>query len=527
MIKLEKIVTACFCLVLLLLLFPSCKSTPEKTGNEKIVPNQENSRVIGCDPRAPSWFVTGRVQRFSRDNFIYGLGYSDPDQSRDAAVEQSRTRAKENIAEQIEVMIDSERTSIIKSLYTGGKFIEQDYFKSVIKEWVKEILVGVRLEDYYDVPTGMAGTVGNMDIRVFSNRMLQKAQEKHDEVMGNLEAFDGSVKQGNISDALKELIRAHGAMEEISRHHGKVIAIGTSEANSKMKLFNESSLKKRLIAELSIVDGVRMEVIEGDEQTAGLSGTLDDTIVVKVTHSNGKPLAGLPMEVSSGISEKTRKPVTLFTGNTGKDGSVSFKLKGLKSTGSHILSVPVLLDLMTFVDKDIALKAPFCSITCYMPTMETSRVDVVIYETIDGAEVRNPHSASKVEELLGDMGFQVVRKPLSVPAREAVRMSPGALAKLVGGKCDYLILGKAEAKFSSEAMGFVFFKSRVLVDALEISTGLVIHFEVPWEATKAGDLPEKRSQAAQESLRIAGEKLMELLSEKFKSRFESGADWAE
>ncbi|MFH2000529.1 MAG: hypothetical protein ABIK28_12660 [Planctomycetota bacterium] len=334
---------------------------------------------------------------------------------------------------------------------------------------------------------------------------------------------------------LKSLIHAQSSMEKVLRSHLKAIAVGvTQQMSTQLEELNDPEASARLTRELgSLRDRIHLDPISGNEQRASLTGTLMKPVVVKALWDSGEgsvPVVAFPVKVVVENNEKA----TIVPGSntTNAEGDFSFTMQELKATGSASNTVHVQLDFEE-VEKKCDTHPPSIEITYFMPTKDTTRVGVVIYETIDGKENDNPFVASSIKQALDDIGFDIIRLKCETPASEIVDMSKSELESMFGKTCHYLIVGTAEAEPSSQEGGLVFYRSRLVIDALELDTGKSIHFEVPFEDGKGGSNTQNKAIRASfnkvTDLLIGNARKNQtgLLTQKFIDRFSTGADWSD
>jgi hypothetical protein len=327
-------------------------------------------------------------------------------------------------------------------------------------------------------------------------------------------------------------------MEKIIQCHLQSIAVGVSkDLGDQLSALNDPGLASGIIEDLgALSDKVRVLPVSGNEQKATLTGLLKEPIVVEVVYdgeTGSVPVTAFPMTV--GIKDPEKAVAVPHGETTDGKGRFSFDLQELKATGAASNTVRVALDFRA-VEKQTSLDGPSTEVTYFMPTKDTTRIGVIIHETIDGRENTNPHTGSAIKKALTDIGFQVIRVETGADLTnlEVVRMSRDSLASRFGGVCDYLVVGTAETELSSKEGVWIFYMSRLVIDALELDTGKTIHFEVPMgQQTKASHKTEAR--AARNSLNKAAEVMTGdpdrdepgLLLKKFIARFEEGADWSD
>jgi len=102
------------------------------------------------------------------------------------------------------------------------------------------------------------------------------------------------------------------------------------------------------------------------------------------------------------------------------------------------------------VAKGIRVPGPSLKITYVIPTKDNTRIGVLIHETIDGKENRLPHTEGTIKEALTDMGFQVIRIDPGAPKNNVVQLPLAQLRNRFLEQCEYLIVGVAEAEYSSD-----------------------------------------------------------------------------
>ncbi len=487
--------------------------------------------LYGLSSDAPEWARTGQVPGIPLGSYLVGHGVSSPGFVEADAYDMSKIRALEEISQQIEVKVKSEFTSRMKMVMTNEDIGQLTDVESFSKLESVELLAGAEIvRKYYDEETGIGVMIVRLDRAKLSERLLGQATDCQKQVVAHLGFLDESKGAGDIASALKSLVHAHHGLVTALSKQGKALAAGTTRSQKdRFEALKLADFWNRVTRESDLLSGsVRLEALSGNKQKAGLSGHIKKPIKIKVTWK-GKPVSGFPVTVELAEDQGT---VIRHGDTTDRNGDFSFELREMKASGDHSNTVVATLDFKA-VEKKSDLDAPSCEVTYLMPTKKTTRVAVIFYETIDERPVREPYSGSHLKEALGNIGFQIVTPDLRRPVREVVRMPPNALAELLGDLCDYVIVGTAECFESSKGSKSayhkeswsVYYKTRAVMDALELESGNTIRYEVPREDTKYGGLNTKKEQVAQDSIKLAGEMMSEYLSAKFAARFEGGEEW--
>lgn len=500
------------------------------------VSDDPGSNLAGFGPGAPRWAITGDLPRYPSSQYIRGLGYSNPGMTELDAHSQAKLQAFKDISDQIETKISNEFTVIMREVFHNDTVDDLVDAKSISKQVTEELLPGAEVIDRYrDPATGTAANFAVMDRLKLSKRLLKNAEEARAQADGFLSGYEEEAGQNRPSAMLKNLIHAQGALDKIQNAHLKAIAVGaTQEMFDRFKSLNDPALKVRITREAAALnDHIRIEPVKGNEQKALLTGQLPQAVEVRVfwDRSDGRiPVDGFPMTVNLPGEEKGT--VIPAAQNTDGEGRYSFSMQELKSTGAAANIATVALDFDA-VEKRSTLGAPFTEITYLMPTLDTTRIGVFIHEVIDGEENANSYVGSAVKDALTDIGFQVIRLESDRPVEEIVDWAPSQLRDRFAAQCEYLIVGTAESELSSREGRFIFYRTRLVIDALELGTGKTIHFEVPFEKTKSGQGTDKkamRSSLNKAANILVGDPKKEkpgLLAKKFIARFEEGADWAD
>jgi hypothetical protein len=507
----------------------ACKSTSQREGTGE-------GDISGFGPDAPAWARSGELPKYPSSQFITGLGYSPLGMSELDAYNQAKVQAFKDISDQVETHISNEFTSIQRSVFHNEDLDELVDVKSVSKQVTEELLAGAEVvQRYYESSTGTAAALAIMDRYKLSTRLLKEAEQARTELDGYLKGFEQEAQAVKPSAMLKNLIHAQGALDRIRGGHLKAIAVGvTREMSIRFKKLNDPALATRITREVSALrDHIRIKTVKGNEQRARLTGELESPIEVEVFWQSERgpvPVDGFPMHVVVKDEEKATAVASART--TDQAGRYSFILQELKATGASSNSVQVALDFQA-VEKRSDLKAPFTEIIYLMPTPDTTRIGVVIFETIDEEENRKPFIGSSIKKALTDIGFQVIQLESTSPPQAVVELPPSQLIETFGSQCEYLVVGTAEAEHSTTMGAIIFYRVRLVIDAIELSTRKTIHFEIPFNKTKsAGDTKNKAYRAAFNKAAdlLVGNPRKEQpgdLAKKFIARFEEGADWSD
>lgn len=523
-------------IVLSAVLLGGCKTTSAETlsGAE----GQEGTARIEFGADAPRWVLDGRAPGYDSGQYILGLGYSPRDLDEADAYESAKLDAFTDISGQVETYVESEFTSIQRSVFHNENLDELVDLKSIAKQVSKEVFGGIKVvERYYDSKPGAACVFAVMNRAKFSQRQLKDAEESRTALDGFMKGFEQAKEQNDLSQTLKSLIHAHGSLNKIMRAHAKAIAVGqTRQMDERFKQLSDPELAALITQELNqLSNSIRIVPVSGNEQKANLTGLIKDPIVVVVRHekdAESVPLPAFPMRVR--VEDKDKATAVPQGNTTDQEGRFSFNLQELKATGSASNTVAVELDYGA-LDKHFAATPPSLDITYFMPTRDTTRIGVLIFETIDGKKNPRPHTGSTIKDALTDMDFQVIRLELDSSAETVVDLSPTQLRERFDKQCDYIIVGTAEAEYSTAPAEKLHFSyARLVIDALELESGKTVHFEVPMGGdtkggggTKIQSLRKALENAAKVMVGNPKDGKPGALAEKFISRFEEGADWSD
>jgi len=479
--------------------------------------------------RSPQWVKDGKALGFPESRYICGLGYSPRDMQEVDAMDQAKLEAFTEISTQIQTQISSEFTSIRKQVVHNDNFQDSADLTNVAKQVTKEVFSGIQVaKRYYDPDLGMGCVYAVMDRQKFGNRLLKEASDANAAVTGHFKTYDQS--SNDPSMALKSLVHSECAMENIVKSHLKLIGVGSTKAMAaQMEKYNNAELSSKISGMISASkDSVRIESVSGNEQKANLTGALKEPVVVKVFRVIGgrpSPVANFPINVL--IEDPTKATATPNSMTTDNKGLFSFTLSELKPTGAGANTVKVQLNFKA-IEKKSTLSPPSFDVTYIFPTMENTKIGVMIYETIDSKENRSPYTESYIKDRLGDIGFETSRLESDIPSKDAINLPLSKLIQKFGDQCDYLVFGTAEAEYSSNDFGFEHYRTRMVIDAIELNTGKTIHFEVP--SAKGSKLTKPK--AAKQSLYAAGMAMAGgkekpgHLDKKFIARFKEGAEWS-
>lgn len=511
-----------------LVLGVSCITTP----NEKTPENNTGPTVSN----GPDWIRTGEVKGYPVGSFIRARGVSPPEHTETDAFDLARVNALTQISEQIMARVESQLDSIQRQIVHNDSI---DSFEDVAintRMETSELLAGAtKVEEWYDPESGTAYAFLVMNRLALSERLCNQATDKRKEALGYLDSSRSAMKNQDFTNALKSIVHARRATAVALSNHAKALAVGTDKKQKgRFDALDLGGLWNDVVQDHDRQSSaIQLKVLSGNEQVANLSGNVKEQIVVKVTGPSDTPLAGFPMAVR--LPEKIRDSATVIprAETTNDKGLFAFSLKELAATGSHANAVKVELDFAAIEERSDAVP-PSCTVTYLMPTMETTKIAVVIYETIQDKE--NPKSlmAEAIKVSLNDFGFQVTSPDLAGKSVKQVASMPmKALEKLFGSKYDYVIVGTVESTFSSNTELGICFKTHVSLDALELESSKTIPFAIS-KGQESKGFGNSNRQAAEDSLKKAarvmvgdGDKQRGLLGEKFAARFESGGEWEE
>jgi hypothetical protein len=504
--------------IVLILMLTACNSTGDKT----------NAAGSSFGSNAPAWVKSGQVPKYPSSQYITGLGYSTNNLPESDALAQARLQAFKDISDQIETHISSEFTAIQRSVFHNEDEDEVVDFKSVSKQVTEELLAGAEVVDrYYEGSSGTAAVFAVMDRIKLSERLLKEAQSARSAIDGYIKGYGEAAAKVDPSAMLKNLVHAQASFDKIVSNHLKALAVGmTREMSLSFEKLNDAALQAKITQDLSAVkDKTRIATVSGNEQRATLEGFLKEPVKLRALWGE-KPVANFPVSVT--VEDETKAKVVLEANTTDAEGRFSFQLQGLKATGWPNNVVVVALDFAA-LEKKNKVTPPTLDITYFFPTPDTTRVGVVIHETIDGKENKRPHTESAIKDALTDIGFQVTILETDAPASKVVEMPLSELTERFAGQCEYLIVGTAEAVKQSADEGIQWYMTRLIIDAIELETAKTIHFEVPMgQLTKSGHRTEDR--ASRLSLQKAAGVMVDkpgLLAKKFIARFEEGGEWKE
>lgn len=514
---------------------------PKKTQGERQpspggTPDSGETDSFGFGPDAPAWAREGRVPNYPLDLYIVGLGYSPNAMPESDAHSQARLQAFKEISDQVETLVSNEFTSIQRSVFQNENLDELVDVKSVTKQVTKELLGGAEIvKRYYDPDSGTAAAVAVMDRAKLSSRLVKEAGDARSQFDGHMKGYEEAAEKNDPSLMLKSLIHAQTSMEKVVKSHLKAIAVGvTKQMSDQLAQMSDPEASARMIRELGALrDRIHIEPVSGQEQRASLTGNLREPVVVKAVweSENGPmPVTAFPVEAMAADSDKA----TIVPGSntTDAEGCFSFTVQELKATGSASNTIKVRLNFQE-VEKKSTATAPSLDVVYFMPTKDTTRVGVLIYETIDGEENKKPYTASAINKALDDIGFDMIRLKPEAPVGDVVDMSQSELETMFGETCHYLIVGTAESEKSSQEGGLVFYRARLTLSALELDTGKSIIFEVPFEKGKGGSNTDSKAmrasfnKVAEQLIGSARKKTTGLLTQKFIDRFTSGAEWSD
>lgn len=497
-----------------------------------------NPKAAGLfGPEAPEWVRSGKVRGYPTQLFITGFGYSPRDLDEADALDQAKLSAFNDISNQIDTFVSNEFTSIMRSVFHNETVDEHVDLKSVSKQVSKEVLAGVEVaRRYYDPATGTACVFAALERAKFGRRLLEQARAARASVEGSLQAYEGAKKEKNLSEALKNLVRARGALDGVRRARLKAIAVRVPEGIlQSLNELDDPELSARVTRDLGTIENrVRMAVVSGADQRATLTGCLLEPVVVEVRMEGGEgagPLAAFPVRVDL---RRPGQAVVVPSGDTtDARGRFSFRLEGMKPGGKGLDLVTVRLDFHALAP-DILSEGPGLEVRYFMPTRDNTRVGVVILETVDGKERSPSIVAGTIKKALAAEGFQMIRVNTELPTETVVTLPQAELVKRFRNACDYLVVGTAEARLSSRDFGLTWYYTRLSVDAVELDTAKTIHFEVPaGQASKGGDKnPEKAwrkslARAAGVLTGTPGSEKPGLLVERFVARFDRSAKWSQ
>jgi len=502
-------------------------------GCETLFPGKGAKPADLVESDAPQWVKTGDVAGYSDKQFIRARGISSPGLTENDALALARVNAQKQISEQILTHVKSEITSIQRQVARND---EVEAFEDVVistEQETSELLAGAtKVAEWYDSRSQTGYCYLVMNRLELSERLTQNAHDKRGEALGYLASGREAAEKGNLSAYLKNLLHARKALAVALSNHAKVAGIGaTAELRSRLETLELGKHWNETVSEYhELVGTIQLIPVSGNEQVASLSGTLKEPIVVRAATYDEQPIVGFPMLARTSPDNEGKVTIIPQSDQTDIDGLFAISLREIESAGSHSNTLTVAFNFDA-VEKTTDLKSPRCSVTYFFPTRDSTRIAVLIFETIDGVENPKSITAGLIKQSLTDLGFQVIRPDVDRSASEIANLSPRLLKELLGGQCDYAIVGTAESALSSQDTRFITYKTRMIVDALELESGKTIPFEVLMGQNTKG-IDTRKRQAIQLSLTKAAQVLVGRnrndvgqLDRKFIARFEWGADW--
>ena len=486
----------------------------------------QKTDATGLAPGAPSWVSTGRAPTYPASHYLVGVGLSEPALMPDEALERAKASALAEIAHQIETRVVSEIRSQSRDVSRDDHHTQRIVTETDTILQSRQVVGGLaELEKYFDRSSGTGAVLAVVSRARLADRFLGDATRAQKEALAHLAEWEQGGATGDPATGLKLLVQARHALSSALAEAVRARAVGLAdETPARVKALKLDELWNRVARNFDQMAGaIRVEVASGNAQRVGLSGNAPAPVTVKFVTTAGRPVAGFPVIV---YCMRDAEKVVLHRDTTDREGTITFSLKGLRVTGVASNTAEVALDFAA-VAEHVTLPPPSARITYTLPTRASTRVAVVIQESIDRAPHEPSRVAAMLREHLAGLGFQVVSPTLPAPAATLVRETTEALIHTFQPACDYLIAGVVETGLSSETGGLVFYKCQAEVRALELASGGIVSVVVPREETKAGGRKGQKAQVAEDSLDRAAAVLAKTLGQKFAARFTAGGGWQE
>jgi len=282
--------------------------------------------------QAPKWAETNSHKNYPTSKYLLGVGISD---DKTQAVELARA----DVAKQIQVKIESVLETMEQEIGTDDKHSVRSEITSRTKSVVSETMAGIEIKEttrvkgkYYALAVlnkqnYLAGLEQNMnDISSATAQYIQSARDL--------------IRQGNVFTALENYFSAQSEIPEFYIKRSLYTALSGKNYGSTNTLSPAA-----ILAEIrSLLSGIHIKIVSGDNQSERMGAVLREPVIAKVYYldESGQEfgLRQFPVIVKYTNGEIIGKP------KTDAGGSVSSKV--VASPGGTVVFIP---DFKTIPDR--------------------------------------------------------------------------------------------------------------------------------------------------------------------------------
>lgn len=277
---------------------------------------------------APQWFTTGKHNRYNTEFYFVGVGSGKTNT-------EAQDEALANIARQIEVLVESEITTIVQAREVNDREnIESDY-RSATRTISNAQLQGVRPVES-TVENGIHYVICVLDKEKYAETITQDLERRAEAMRILLSNSRGLIADGKVFEGLEILT---SAVEEAAELHAKSILF-TSVTGRKYQL-NDIIPGASIYSEVRRLLGkIRMEKISGDNQVGTVGLALPEPLMIKVSYLNDDGQI-IPMPNVRLIARLDGDPNPLKSQTEG-NGIAQFSVFG---AGSGVNTITITLDM--------------------------------------------------------------------------------------------------------------------------------------------------------------------------------------
>ena len=289
------------------------------------------SLLCGCAlAQVPKWAENNNHKKYPVSEYLLGVGIAD---NKTDAVE----RARADVAKQIQVKIESELETMEQEISSGDRSTIHAEVTFKTKSVVSETITGIEIVESVNVK-------GKYYALAVLNKQnyISGLEQEMDNILAESSQYNQSaremVSRGSIFNALDNFISAKNTIPDFYIKRGLYTALTGRHYGSK----NTESVASILSEIRTILAGINIKIINGDNQSSGLGKTLPSPIVAKVyyldEHQNEVGLKWYPVITKYDNGETIAKigsaddgtlsinVIATPTGSSASTGSVLFTL---------------------------------------------------------------------------------------------------------------------------------------------------------------------------------------------------------
>ncbi len=220
--------------------------------------------------QVPKWAMTNSHKKYPSSKYLLGVGISN---GKTEAIELARA----DVAKQIQVKIESELETIEQEISTGDRTKLSSEIISKTKSAVSETIAGIEIKETKFIK-------GKYYILAILNKQnyLAGIEQKMDDTVAETEKYIQNARKlagnGNIFNALDSYISAQNIIPEFYVKRGLYTALTGRNYGG----INTVSAAGILSEIRSVLSGIAIKIISGNNQSAPIGTSLKEPVIAKV-----------------------------------------------------------------------------------------------------------------------------------------------------------------------------------------------------------------------------------------------------